>query len=114
MKLDPSEEKRLTSRHENLVNVFTNGALILLFEGGSPPQGVDTVHRHSQTKAGVGLSALQPELLHHGPHHIAAALHASNALQQIGHQHSFTTEREGQKLNSNMVEGNNSKKDPGD
>lgn len=62
------------------MNVFTNGALVLLLEGGSPPQGVDPVHRHGQTKAGVGLPALQPELLHHRPHYVTAALYASDAL----------------------------------
>ena len=62
--------------------VFSHSALILLLDGGSSPQGVDTIHCHGHAEVWLRLPALQPQLLHHRPHHITAALHTSDSLRQ--------------------------------
>lgn len=56
--------------------------LVLLLDGGSTPQSVDAVYGHSQAELWLRLPALQPQLLHHGRDHVAAALHTIDALQQ--------------------------------
>lgn len=61
---------------------FSHSALILLLDGGSSPQGVDTIHCHGHAEVWLWLPALQPQLLYHCPHHITAALHTSDTLRQ--------------------------------
>lgn len=73
-------------RHDRIVNVFPHNALILLLDGGFSPQGVDAVHSHGHAEDGVRLPALQPQLLHHSPHHITAALRTRYTLRQRKHQ----------------------------
>lgn len=91
--LDPPDDNRVeihissrelcgktTVRNYRYVNVFSHSALILLSDGGSSPQGIDTVHRHCQAKVWPRLPTLQPQLLHHRPNHITAALHTRYTL----------------------------------
>lgn len=69
-------------RCDMIVNVFPHRALILLPDGGSSPQGVDAVNSQSQAEVWLRLPALRPQLLHHGSHHVTAALHARYSLQR--------------------------------
>lgn len=100
--LDPPNREQSTETRKTIylwvwqyhgkVNVSPHRTLILLPDGWSTPQCVDTIHSHSKAELWLWLSTLQPQLLHYSPHHIAAALHTVDTLQQRGGKPSLIME----------------------
>lgn len=44
------EKEETIMRHDRIVNMFSHSAPVLLHDVGFSPQGVDTIHSHSQAE----------------------------------------------------------------